>query len=81
MPAPTAGVLVVSRPLPELQNLPDFIYLAEESPEAFAGAIELALSRRREQQASQAMSWAHDYTWNRIAEREILPVLRATFGI
>jgi glycosyltransferase involved in cell wall biosynthesis len=74
------GVPVAATRLPELQGLERFVSLSDETMSSFTSAIESALERRSAQFEREAKEWAQDYPWDRIAERDIIPVLRVVFG-
>ena len=72
---------VAATRLPELQGLERFVSLSDETASSFTSAIESALERRGAQFEREAKEWAQDYTWGRIAERDVLPALNDIFGI
>jgi glycosyltransferase involved in cell wall biosynthesis len=77
----SAGLPVAATRLPELQGLDRFVSLSDETVSSFTSAIESALGRRGARFGREAKEWAQDYTWGRIAERDVLPALRGVFRI
>jgi glycosyltransferase involved in cell wall biosynthesis len=75
-----AGVPIVASDLPELRRFAEIIHIVENTPQAFAAAIAEFLHQDREKLSEHMRAVAHDYTWEAICRRVIVPELLRMAG-
>ncbi len=76
-----AGVPIVSTALPNLVPFADRIRLVENRPDTFIQAIDDYLSADRTPIRNRLRETARSYTWRKINETKVLPVLREVFEL
>ncbi len=75
----SAGIPVVATRLPELSGMDALISFYDDNELSFAEAIANALNRRGSEFCHEALAWACEFTWRRIAERDVIPALKESF--
>jgi glycosyltransferase involved in cell wall biosynthesis len=75
-----AGLPVVSTKLPNLAPYRSLIRLSAQDVDSFGVAITETLALDRADQAQKLRAAAQKYTWTKINEEYVVPVLRDVFG-
>lgn len=76
-----AGVPVVSTELPNLHPFQSLIRLVPNEPAAYEAAIAGELIKDRAATAVRLQEAAREFTWSRINQEYVIPVLREVFGV